>query len=140
MRGLLDTCTLAEIRLPAGNPAVKAFVAGIPDPDLFLSVMSIGEIVKGITLLDLGRKRTALASWLARLEDRFGDRILPVDIEVARLWGEMTAGARRGGVVIPELDGLIAATALRYELHVVTRNTRHFAATGVSLIDPWRGS
>jgi predicted nucleic acid-binding protein len=140
MNVMLDTCTLAEIRLPEGNPAVKSAVAEISESDLYLSVLTVGEVIKGIALLAPGRKKRALAAWLVELESQFGDRILAVDLETARIWGEMTARARKSGVVIPPTDGLLAATALRHGLHVMTRNTRHFEATGALLVNPWQDS
>ena len=137
MNSLLDTCVLSELRRPDGIPAVKAAVAEIPDEGLYLSVLTVGEIAKGIGLLGVGRKKKALTSWLSGLETQFGDRILPIDTETARLWGELTARAHKSGIIIPGIDGLIAATALRHGLHVMTRNTRHFEASGVLIIDPW---
>jgi predicted nucleic acid-binding protein len=139
VKSLLDTCTVSEIRKPDGNPAVKAAVSEIADSDLFLSVLTVGEIAKGVSLLDLGPKKKALSSWLAGLESQFEDRILPIDTETARIWGELTTRAQKSGVIIPSTDGLLAATALRYGLHVMTRNTRHFEASGALIIDPWRG-
>jgi predicted nucleic acid-binding protein len=140
VKSLLDTCTVAEIRRPNGNPAVKAAVAELLDSDLHLSVITIGEIAKGIALLVNGKKKKALATWLVGLEVQFADRIVPVDIETARIWGEMTARAQKSGVVIPAADGLLAATALRHGLHVITRNTKHFEASGALIIDPWQDS
>lgn len=137
MKSLLDTCVLSELRRPDGLSAVKAAVAEIPDADLYLSVLTVGEIAKGIGLLAAGRKKKALTSWLTGLETQFGDRILAIDAETARLWGELTARAQKSGIIIPGIDGLLTATALRHGLHVMTRNTRHFEASGVLIIDPW---
>jgi hypothetical protein len=94
----------------------------------------------GLPRLAAGRKRTFLGTWLARVEDQYADRILAVDVETARIWGEMTARAQMKGVIIPATDGLLAATALRHGLHVITRNTRHFEASGALVVDPWRNS
>ena len=112
----------------------------IPDADLYLSVLTVGEIAKGIALLAAGRKKKALTSWLTGLETKFGDRILEIDGETARLWGELTARAQKSGIIIPSVDGLLAATALRHGLHVMTRNTRHFEVSGALIIDPWQGT
>lgn len=71
------------------------------------------------------------------LEQRFADRILPIDVEVARIWGELTARAQARGGQVAAADGLIAATAIRNGLHVMTRNIRDFEPTGAMLIDPW---
>lgn len=140
MKSLLDTCVLAELRRPEGHPAVKAAVAEIPDGDVYLSVLTLGEIAKGIALLAAGRKKQALTSWLTGLETTFGDRILTVDVETARLWGELTARAQKSGITIPSVDGLLAATALHHGLHVLTRNTIHFEATGALVTDPWENT
>lgn len=140
MKVLLDTCTVAEVRKPNGSPAVKSAVGEIPEGDLFLSVLTVGEIVKGVALLAAGRKKKSLASWLVALEAQFEDRILGIDAETGRIWGELTARAQKAGVVIPGVDGLIAATALRHGLHVMTRNTKHFEASGALVVDPWQGA
>lgn len=137
MRVLLDTCTLAELRKPDGDESVKAAVRAVADEDLYLSVLSVGEIVKGISLLASGKKKTALTAWLAALENQFAERILGLDVETGRIWGELTARAQRKGVIIPAADGLLAATALRHGLQVMTRNTKHFEASGAILLDPW---
>lgn len=140
MKALLDTNILAELVKPDGNPAVHAALAEIPTPNLFLSVLTVGEIVKGIALLAPGAKKKRLAKWLAGIENEYGERVLPLDTETARIWGELTARAQRKGVVIPPADGLLAATALRHGLHVMTRNTKHFQASGALVIDPWQGA
>ncbi len=140
MRVLLDTCVLAELRKPEGNAGVKAAVARVRDDDLFLSVLTLGEVVKGVGLLPTGRKKRALLEWLAGLEAGFADRILAVDLENCRLWGEASARCQKAGVVVPAVDGLIAATAQRHGLHVMTRNARHFEASGVVVVDPWEDS
>lgn len=140
MRVLLDTCTLAEVRKADGNAAVKEAVRQVPDEDLFLSVLSVGEITKGITLLVASQKKSALSSWLAALESQFAERLLGLDVETGRIWGELTARAQKQGVVIPPTDGLLAATALRHGLHVMTRNTKHFEASGSLVIEPWQAA
>jgi toxin FitB len=138
MRVLLDTCALAELRDPHGHPAVKATVALIPADGLFLSVLVVGEIAKGIALLADGRKKRALNTWLTALESQFADRILPVDPETAHLWGDISARAERAGLTLPAVDGLLAATALRHGLYVMTHNTSCLAATGALIVDPWQ--
>jgi len=135
---LLDTCTLAELRKPSPNAAVVAAVQAIPDAQLYVSVLSLGEIAKGVGLLAAGRKRDALAAWLAALENQFSDRLLGIDVETAKLWGELTARAQKKGAVIPPTDGLIAATALRHGLRVMTRNESDFKASGVRIVNPWQ--
>jgi predicted nucleic acid-binding protein len=130
MKVLLDTCVLNELRHPQGNPAVKAAVALVSDDEIYLSALVLGEIAQGVALLPDSRKKRALNSWLATLGSQFADRILPVDAETARLWGDISARARQGGYILPVVNGLLAATALRHGLHVMTHATAQFAATG----------
>ena len=137
MRALLDTCVLSELRKPQADVGVRQAVNEIPDEDLFVSVISIGEIAKGIALLDDSRRKRDLQSWLQALESDYADRILPVDRETAHIWGELTATAQKRGRIISASDGLIAATALSHGLHVMTRNVFDFEPTGALLINPW---
>jgi predicted nucleic acid-binding protein len=112
-------------------------VDALADENLFVSVVSIGEIVKGISLLRDSQHRRALQAWLQTLERHYADRLLPVDLEISRIWGELTAAAQKASKAVPGTDGLIAATARRHGLHVMTRNTGDFKATGVLLLNPW---
>ena len=137
MRVLLDTCVLSELRRPKGNASVRRAVDALADESLFISVVSVGEIVKGIALLRDTQHRRALEAWLQTLERHYADRLLPIDLETSRIWGELTAAAQKAGRTIPATDGLIAATARRHGLHVMTRNTGDFEATGVLLLNPW---
>lgn len=137
MRVLLDTCVLSELRHSKGNPGVRRAVGALDDEDLFISVISIGEISKGIALLRESRRKRALGTWLQTLERDYADRLLPIDLETSRLWGELTAAAQKAGRVVHATDGLIAATALRHGLRVMTRNTADFEPTGVLLLNPW---
>ena len=137
MNVLLDTCVLGEIQHPKGDPKVKSRVAKFSAEGIYLSVLAVGEIAKGIGLLEASKRKTELTEWLLRLEQDFAARILPIDAEVARQWGNLTAKAQLRGIIIPVSDGLMAATALRHGLCVVTRNTRHFAASGAQIFDPW---
>ena len=137
MRVLLDTCVLSELRLPKINAGVREAFDALDSDDLFVSVLSVGEIAKGIALLQEGRKKRELRTWLLTMERFYSNRLLPVDLETSRIWGEITAAAQRMGRQIPTGDGLIAATARRHGLHVMTRNTADFEATGALLINPW---
>ncbi|MEM9273104.1 MAG: type II toxin-antitoxin system VapC family toxin [Cyanobacteria bacterium P01_F01_bin.143] len=122
MKTLLDTCILSELRRPNCNKNVTSAVAEMSSEELFVSVISIGEIVKGIELLEVSRRKQELLSWIRKLELNYADRLLPVDIEVVRIWGEITAVAQKRGITIPVCDGLIASTARRHGLHLMTRN------------------
>lgn len=138
MRVLLDTCVLSELnRQGGGAQQVRQAVSELADGAIFLSVVSLGEIAKGVALLDAAARQRGLLSWLNGLEFQFADRLLPVDSETARLWGELTARAQQQGRTVHVAEGLIAATALRHGLHVMTRNVSDFEPTGVLLINPW---
>lgn len=137
MKVLLDTCAISELRRPDANQSVVRRAAELDPDDTFISVVTVGEIAKGVALLPDGRRKRAFTAWMLGLERQFDDRILPVDREVGRIWGELTARAQSQGVQVPAVDGLIAATAIRHGLHVMTRNTRDFSATGALIIDPW---
>jgi len=140
VRVLLDTCVLSELRRPRPDPGVRRAVEGTASDDLFVSVLSVGEIVKGIARLRDGAHKRALEAWLGALERDYADRLLGIDLETAHLWGELTARAQKMGRIIPASDGLIAATARRHGLHVMTRNTPDFEPTGVLLLNPWQRS
>ena len=131
---LIDTVVLSELRLRQRNPGVVAWIGNQRQEDCFLSVVSIGEIERGIA-----RKRstdaafaTQLAEWLDQLLRLYGDRLLPVDVGVARRWGLLSAEIGHDSA-----DLLIAATALERGLTVVTRNLRDFTPTGVETLNPW---
>jgi toxin FitB len=137
VRVLLDTCVLSELRRPKAHPRVRRAVEALRSDDLFLSVITIGEIARGIALLADANKKRGLREWLQNLEQHYADRVLAVDVETSHIWGELTAQAQKHGKTVPASDGLIAATARRHGLHVMTRNTEHFNMSGVALIDPW---
>lgn len=137
MRVLLDTCVLSELYRPAPLEAVQTAVGRLPDESLYLSVITLGEIGKGIALLPESRRKQDLTAWIANIQHSYQDRILPIDAETAAIWGEITAAAQRRGMVLAAPDGLIAATALCHGLHLMTRNVTDFKGTGVLLVNPW---
>jgi predicted nucleic acid-binding protein len=136
MRVLLDICALVQLRDPRGDKGVKTAVAFIPDDDLYLSALTIGEISRAIALLANGQKKRALGAWLGTLERQFAERILPVDAEAAHLWGEITARLAESGKVLDIINSLVAATALRHGLHIMTCRAAKFEGTGVLIVDP----
>lgn len=137
MRVLLDTCVVSEIARRTGSPEVKARVQTVPRNALYLSAITIGELVRGVALLDAGKKRSALEAQLRQLESDYAEHILPIDSDTARLWGEISVTRQQSGRPLPILDGLIGATALRHGLVVFTRNVNDFAGTGARVINPW---
>jgi predicted nucleic acid-binding protein len=105
---------------------------------LFLSVLTLGEIRKGVAGLTQGRRRTHLEAWIdVGLRARFSGRILPIDFDIADRWGLLAAKAKRKGIVLPIIDGLLAATAIHHNLTIVSRNARDFAGTQAAVLNPW---
>ena len=138
MKVLLDTNVLSEVKRPRPDPRVIARLASTPSDDKFLSVVTVGEVLNGIERMQPGRRRRELQEWIEEAVRDFAARIVPVDLETVRVWSQVTARASAAGRVVPATDGLIAATAIRHGLHVMTRNTPDFQATGALLIDPWQ--
>lgn len=131
---LLDTVVLSELRKRDRHPNVVRWLTGKSADDIFLSAVTIGEIERGI-VRQRGKDPAfaeALESWLDRTIQIYSDRILPVDTQIARRWGSLSARIGNDGA-----DLLIAATALEHGLTVVTRNVQHFEPTGVAVIDPF---
>lgn len=137
VRVLLDTCILSELQKSHPDERVVNALRNIEARDTFVSVISYGEIQRGTSVLPLSKKRSALESWLTTLERRYEGRLVSVNLDISRIWGELSAKARSRGLQVSATDGLIAATAIQHGLHVVTRNTRHFEPTGAMLINPW---
>ena len=137
MRILIDTNVLSEIRQSKPNPKVIRRFEELVPGTAHISAITIGEIVYGINRLPAGVKRRGLTAWLAALEQNYDGRVLPVDVETSRIWGEISAACSARGYPVPAADGLIAATALRHGMHLMTRNTKDFVNIGVLLINPW---
>ncbi|MDI6029012.1 type II toxin-antitoxin system VapC family toxin [Corticibacterium sp. UT-5YL-CI-8] len=136
MRLLLDTNVLSEVTKPAPDPRVLEWLDRLDEDRLFISVVSIAEIRRGVALMDEGRKRETLAEWLAQdLPQRFEQRVLHVDETIALAWGDLMAMAKRRG--LSSMDGLIAATSLAHNLTLATRNTKDFEGFAFELFDPW---
>lgn len=138
MKFLLDTCAISEFAKPDPHPAVLAWFAKQDELTLFLAAISVGELKRGVERLAEGKRKRFLQNWLLEsVIKRFGERVLPLNLEVFLRWGEMQAEVERHGKPLPAIDGLIAATALHYRLTVVTRNVLDMEASGVALINPW---
>ena len=137
MKALLDTCVLSELRNPHSTALLEKALQPFDPTDLFISVISVGEITKGIALLAPSKRKADLKSWATHLENSYKDRLLGIDGEIAHIWGELTSNAQKNGKTIPTADGLIAATALAHGLHVMTRNIADFEVTGVLILNPW---
>jgi predicted nucleic acid-binding protein len=136
---LLDTNVVSELIRPKPDDNVLRWVEETDESILFLSVLTLGEIRKGIESLGSGRHRGRLESWLqVALRSRFQDRILPIGEAIADRWGAISAIAAAKGKPVPVIDGLLAATALHHNLTLVTRDRSDVAGTGVPTLDPWR--
>jgi toxin FitB len=135
---LLDTNVISELVRRRPDRKVAGWIDGTPEELLHLSVLTLGEIRKGIASLPAGSRRIALEAWLdSDVMLRFAGRILAIDQSVADRWGLISAQAAASRWPLPVIDGLLAATAFDHNLTLVTRNTRDVAATGVAVFNPW---
>jgi len=135
---LLDTNCISELVRVRPEPRVMEWMEAADEGLLYLSVLTLGEIRKGLAALAQGRRRARLETWLeVDLRARFSDRVLPIDGDVADRWGLLAAQAKRKGIALPILDGLLAATALHYNLTVVSRNASDFTSSQVPVVNPW---
>ncbi len=138
-RYLLDTNCISELVRAKPEPAVVAWIEATDESLLYLSVLTFGEIRKGLTGLPQGKRRTHLETWLEiELRARFAGRILPIDFPVADRWGVLAATAKKEGKALSTIDGLLAATALEHNLTVVSRNATDFEPTQVRILNPWK--
>jgi predicted nucleic acid-binding protein len=137
---LLDTNVVSEPTKRQPNVRVlRWYEAQQAEADkLFISVLTLGELRRGILLLDEGPRRRALFRWLeAEVETVFEGRVLNIDGAVMREWAGLQNHCQRQGRLLPAMDGLIAATAQAHGLILATRNIADFSATGVALVNPW---
>jgi predicted nucleic acid-binding protein len=135
---LLDTNCIFELVRVKPEPRVLEWMEGADEGLLYLSVLTLGEIRKGLAGLPQSKRRTHLEAWLeVELQARFSGRILPIDAAVADRWGVLAADAKRKGKALSTIDALLAATALHYNLTVVSRNVSDFANTQVPFLNPW---
>lgn len=135
---LLDTNCISEIVRLKPEPRVIDWMEAVDESLLYLSVLTLGEIRKGVAGLPQSKRRTHLESWLElELRARFSGRILSIDGLVADRWGLLAAAAKRTGKALSTIDGLLAATALCHNLTLVSRNIRDYTNTQVPVLNPW---
>jgi len=135
---LVDTNIPSEFTRDRPDSRVAEFIRKAGKENLFLSVMTLGEICKGIDLLPVSQKRSGLQDWLdIDVRSWFANRILPVTEAIAERWGHLAATARKQGMTLAVVDGVIAATALEHNLALVTRNTKDYGGLSVALRNPW---
>jgi toxin FitB len=134
---LLDTNVVSEWVKPSPNPGLVAWAKDVDEEELFLSVVSLAELRYGAERLASGQRRAQLERWLEHeLLLRFENRILFVNIDVADLWGRITARCASSGKPISTIDGFLAATAEVHSLTLVTRNVQHFSVLK-TVLNPW---
>jgi toxin FitB len=132
---LIDTNVLSELRRRDPDANVVRWIADRPATTLYLSVLTVGELRKGVEGLPEGDRKRRLLDWLeVELPAYFAGRILPVDAIVADRWGRLLAQAGRP---VPAIDSLLAATALTHGLTLITRNLRDFQHPDLTVLDPW---
>ncbi|GER79288.1 MAG: type II toxin-antitoxin system VapC family toxin [Anaerolineales bacterium] len=138
MKYLLDTCVISEMVSKQPNPKVLEFVDSL-DPDaVYLSVITIGEIAKGIEKLPKSKRKQELHAWLAEdLLVRFDGKIIPLSADVLLEWGILNARLESIGKMLPAMDSLIAATVVVHDLILITRNVNDFENTGIEIVNPW---
>ena len=136
MSYLVDTNVFSEPAKPKPDAKVIAWLR-VNESRLYVSTVTIGEMRRGIERLPSGRRKTQLRAWLVALCDCMKGRVLSFNTSTAHVWGQLKAKWDVAGIVVPSLDSLIAATAQRHQLTIVTRNTADFAKTGMKLLNPF---
>ena len=138
MKYLLDTCVISEVVKKEPHPAVIRWLDTGDEGRMYLSVLTLGELIKGITKLPIGEKREKLQSWVRNdLAVRFGPRLVEIDTEIARAWGMLLGEAEKRGEKLPVIDSLIAVSASVHDLIVVTRNVQDMARCQARVFNPW---
>ncbi len=138
MKYLLDTCVISELVKKNPNKRVVKCIFGTTETNLFISVLTIGELHKGIEKLPESRKKEKLHKWLnCDLKERFKNRIINFDLQVATIWGKIQAQSESAGKTMPAIDGMIAATGIANDFIIITRNISDMEISGASLLDPW---
>lgn len=139
MNYLLDTCVVSELRKKRPNSGLAEWINAQEEWQLFLSVLTLGEIEYGISLLRDKHQSELLTKWLYEfLIPRFQHRILRIDEEIVIQWGKMRGSSEKKGKILPVIDSLLAATALVHGTTVVTRNQKDFEGCGCKVENPWK--
>lgn len=137
MNFLLDTNVISEPKQKKPDRNVLEWMDAQDESKIYLSVLTIGEIRKGITRLESGKKKAELEKWLEKLRNRFARRILPLSERTFLVWGKMCGEFENKGIVRSALDSLLEATALEHDLILVTRNVKNFQDSQVTILNPW---
>jgi toxin FitB len=134
---LLDTCVLSELVKAIPDCNVIAWINAQTEESMFISSITLAELLKGIARLLDSHRKMALTEWVSKIREEMADRTLPFDSSTAEYWASMCATAEKSGTTLSAFDSMIAATAREHGLVIATRNTRDFKATEVMLINPW---
>lgn len=134
---ILDTCVISEAIKPEPSAKVLSWIDALPESQVYIPSLVLGELQRGVLRLSSGRKRDALVLWLEHLEERFSGRWLPFDNESAGAWGRLLARLEQQGRKLPLMDSLIAALALQHQACLASRNVDDFTGTGIELVNPW---
>lgn len=138
MNYLLDTCVISELTTKRPNEKVIKWVDSQVEERLYLSAITIGEIMKGIEKLANSQRKESLTAWLEdELLERFSGRLVDLDVAVFLVWGQLTARLELAGKKMPAIGSLIAAIAIQGDFILVTRNVGDFTDTGVKILNPW---
>jgi predicted nucleic acid-binding protein len=135
---ILDTNVISELVASRPDQKVIDWIQSVDSDHVYLSVIAIGELKKGIDKLSNSERKAMLDHWLREdLMVRFEDHLLPIDVDTMLIWGGLNAQLESIGRPISAIDSLLAATAMRWQFTLVTRNTAHFRQTGINLLNPW---
>lgn len=138
MNYLLDTCVISELAAKIPDQNVAQWIDSVTEDRVHLSVITIGEIKKGVERLPDSRRKDVLAAWLENeLLVRFKNKLVALDLGVLLTWGSLVARMESSGKKMPAIDSLIAASAIHSGFVLVTRNEADFAETGVTILNPW---
>lgn len=141
MNYLLDTNVISELVAKQPDQDVVEWIDQLDANSVYLSVITIGEIRKGIAKLSASTRKERLERWLVDdLLVRFQDHILPIDLNVMLAWGTLTGESAAQGINLPVIDSLIVATVLHHRCTLVTRNEGDFQHAQVTVVNPWRQS
>lgn len=138
MKYLLDTCVISELVKPTPDRLVFDWLSELPSDGLYLCVITIGEIRKGLAKLPNSVKKERLTLWLNSLLTEYEDRILPLDLMICENWGVLQGNAEKAGKPMSTIDSLIAAAAYTHNLTLATRNESDFSSANIPIINPWK--
>lgn len=139
MSFLIDTCCISELTKKHPDQNVISWFSNQDETEMYVSVITFGELIKGVDKLSASKKKVELNQWINNdLKQRFRNRILDISLTEVKKWGEILTLCENKGTPIPAIDALIAATALVHDLTVVTRNIKDMQPSGAYILNPWK--